>query len=190
MILKKALLEMIEEEWIIAIASTNPVKVAATREGFQRMFPGQLVTLQPLSVPSGVADQPLSDEETLLGATNRVRNAVAACPAAQFWVGIEGGVQWQGGELSAFAWVVVRAAAGQGRARSGTFLLPPAVAKLVAQGLELGEADDQVFGQTNSKQAAGAIGLLTDNAVDRRQLYAQAVILALVRFKNEVLYTR
>ena len=38
------------------------------------------------------------------------------------------------------------------------------------------------------KQAAGAIGLLTGNVVDRRQLYEQAAVLALVRFKNEALY--
>lgn len=175
-------------ECLVVVASGNPVKLAAAREGVSRMFPGLAVTIRPVSVPSGVADQPFSDEETLLGATNRVANAVAACPAASFWIGIEGGVQWHAGELSAFAWVVVRAAAGLGKARSGTFFLPPAVAELVAQGLELGEADDRVFQQSNSKQAAGAIGLLTSNVVDRRQLYEQAVVLALVRFRNEALY--
>jgi non-canonical (house-cleaning) NTP pyrophosphatase len=45
-----------------------------------------------------------------------------------------------------------------------------------------------VFGRTNSKQEEGAIGLLTGGIVDRRQLYEQAVVLALVAFKNEKLY--
>ena len=179
---------MPDKEHIVAVASTNPVKVAAAAEGLRRMFPHLAFVVRPVGVLSGVADQPLTDEETLLGATNRVANAVSACPEASFWLGIEGGVQWQAGELSAFAWVVVRGPGGLGRARSGTFFLPSAVAALVAQGLELGAADDQVFGQTNSKQAAGAIGLLTGNVVDRRQLYEQAVVLALVRFKNEALY--
>lgn len=179
---------MADNEWLIVVASANPVKVAAAGEGVRRLFPGQAVRVQPVSVPSGVADQPLSDEETLVGATNRVRHAVDAYPQATFWIGIEGGVQWHGAELSAFAWVVVRAATGLGKARSGTFFLPRAVAELVAQGLELGEADDRVFQQSNSKQAAGAIGLLTGNALNRQQLYAQAVLLALVRFKNEALY--
>ena len=179
---------MFNNELLIVVASTNPVKVAAASEGFRRLFPNLAFTVRSISVPSGVADQPLTDAATLVGATNRVTNAMAACPEASFWLGIEGGVQWQGGELSAFAWVVVRSAAGLGKARSGTFFLPPAVAELIAQGLELGEADDQVFGQTNSKQAAGAIGLLTGSVVDRQQLYEQAVVLALVRFKNEALY--
>lgn len=64
------------------------------------------------------------------------------------------------------------------------------MAELVAQGLELGEADDRVFQQSNTKQAAGAVGLLTDNVLNRQQLYEQAVVLALVRFKNEELYAR
>jgi inosine/xanthosine triphosphatase len=119
---------------------------------------------------------------------NRVNNAFAASPDADFWIGIEGGVQESNGELGAFAWVVVRSAVGLGKARSGTFFLPKVVSDLVAQGMELGAADNLVFKQSNSKQAAGAIGLLTNNVVDRRQLYEQAVVLALVRFKNEALY--
>jgi len=59
---------------------------------------------------------------------------------------------------------------------------------LIRQGKELGEADDIVFGRSNSKQENGAVGLLTDNAIDRAQLYEHAMILALIPFKNEALY--
>lgn len=143
----------------------------------------------PVSVPSGVADQPMSDADTLRGAQNRVHHACLARPDADYWIGIEGGVETMDDDLAAFAWIVVRSRTRTGKARSGTFLLPPAVTALVKQGIELGEADDRVFGHTNSKQQGGAIGLLTDNVVDRKQLYEQAVLLALVSFKNEVLYT-
>lgn len=180
--------KMNKSEYTVVVASRNPVKVAAALQGLQRMFPDTAFQPVPVSVPSGVADQPMSDRETLEGAINRVNNAYEAHAAADFWIGIEGGVEEQEGELSAFAWVVVRSAAGMGKARSGSFYLPPAVAELVAQGMELGEADDIVFSKTNSKQEMGAIGLLTDGVVDRMQLYEQAVVLALVRFKNEALY--
>lgn len=152
------------------------------------MFPDEDFLATPVSVPSGVADQPMTDQETLDGAVNRVNNAFAAHPEADYWIGIEGGVEAQDGELAAFAWVVVRSATGIGKARSAAFYLPGIVADLVKQGMELGKADDLVFRKSNSKQASGAIGLLTDNAVDRTQLYEQAVVLALVRFKNEALY--
>jgi inosine/xanthosine triphosphatase len=174
----------------VVVASTNPVKVNAAVGGLQRMFPQFAFVEKSVTVSSGVADQPLSDEETLAGALNRVRNARAAQPQADFWIGIEGGVAPMDGGLAAFAWVAVRSGDQLGKARSGAFFLPPAVRELVEKGIELGTADDIVFGRTDSKRAGGAIGLLTDNVVDRRQLYEQAVVLALVPFKNENLYRR
>ena len=55
------------------------------------------------------------------------------------------------------------------------------------QGIELGHADDQVFGRSNSKQQNGSVGLLTGDVVDRTAYYVQAVILALIPFKNPTL---
>ncbi len=172
----------------VVIASTNPVKIKAAVGGLQRMFPQVEFEEKSVEVPSGVADQPLSDEETLKGAKNRVSNACAAHPQADFWVGIEGGVEHLDGGLAAFAWVVIRSGDLEGKARSGAFFLPTAVQELIKKGVELGTADDIVFGRTDSKRAGGAIGLLTDNVLDRQQLYEQAVVLALVSFRNEKLY--
>jgi non-canonical (house-cleaning) NTP pyrophosphatase len=50
--------------------------------------------------------------------------------------------------------------------------------------MELGDADDAVFGRSNSKQANGSIGLLTDDALTRTEYYVQAVIMALIPFKK------
>ncbi len=172
----------------LIIASTNPVKIAAATNGFRRMFPDQPIETQMIVVESGVSAQPRSDAETLTGALNRAANAQRALPHADYWIGIEGGIQDDGAEMLAFAWIVVRSRDRIGEGRTGTFCLPQAVADLVRQGQELGEADDVVFGQSNSKQAAGAVGLLTGNVIDRAQLYEHAVILALIPFKNEALY--
>ena len=54
------------------------------------------------------------------------------------------------------------------KAKSACCQLPPKVIELVQTGMELGDADDQVFGQTNSKQQMGAIGLLTHGVIDRQ----------------------
>ncbi len=170
------------------MASTNPVKVKAALGGLAQLFPEQDFVAEPVSVPSGVADQPMTDEETLTGALNRVNNARKAYPEADFWIGIEGGVAPVEGELTAFAWIVVCSGNRWGKARSGTFFLPPAVTKLVQEGVELGLANDRIFSRHNSKQQGGAIGILTHNALDRSQLYEQAVILALVPFRNQELY--
>lgn len=74
-----------------------------------------------------------------------------------------------------------------GSSRTATFVLPEEIAALVRQGVELGAADDIVFGRFNSKQSNGAVGILTADAIDRTRYYEHAVILALVPFKNPAL---
>lgn len=173
---------------LIAIASHNPVKLAAARQGFETAFPEQEFSFIPVSTSSGVSEQPFSDAETLSGAEERARHASRLAPEADYWVGIEGGVEEHPCGMAAFAWVVVRGPAQTGRGRSAAFFLPEAVTALVRQGVELGTADDIVFGRSNSKQANGAIGLLTGDVIDRAALYVPAVIMALIPFKNPELY--
>ena len=173
---------------LIIVASKNPVKAAAVQNGFERMFPDRHFHIQMISASSGVSDQPNSDQETLLGAQNRAAYVAGQFPFADYWVGVEGGIEDREEGMLAFAWVVVRSQDMLGKGRTGAFYLPPPIATLIRQGLELGEADDIVFGEINSKQNNGAVGLLTGNTIDRTRLYETAVILALTPFKNPTLY--
>lgn len=172
----------------VLVASANPVKRHAAREGFRTLVGARAVDVEGIAVPSGVAHQPLSDEETLRGALQRVETLRELAPEADFWVGLEGGVQPEGDELLAFAWAVVASRKRIGRARTAAFVLPDEIARLVRTGIELGEADDRIFGRVGSKQEDGAVGLLTGGAIDRARLYAPAVTLALLPFHNPVLY--
>ncbi len=173
----------------LVVASTNPVKLAAVRRAFESVWPERNCSIVSVSVDSRVPDQPLSDAETLAGAENRARGACAAEPDADCWFGLEGGVEPSPHGLLTFAWIVVIGRDNRiGRARSASFLLPEAVAGKVRSGMELGQADDEVFGRTDSKRKDGAIGLLTAGALDRTNLYAQAVTAALIPFLNPDLY--
>jgi len=172
----------------VVVASKNPVKVQTSLEAFQMFFPDEEFEVEGLSVSSNVSKQPLSDEETLRGAINRVDAVFHHVQNADFWVGIEGGVEEKGGEMEAFAWVVVRSRTTVGKGKTATFLLPKPVIKLIREGKELGEADDIIFHTTNSKQGTGAVGLLTGNVINRTELYRSAAILALIPFKNTDLY--
>lgn len=173
----------------IILASTNPVKIDAVRKGFGRVFPGEIFEIHTLTVPSDVSDQPATDEEAYLGACNRAVNAAKEIEQADYWVGIEGGIETRDEEMAAFAWVVVLSNGRIGKGRTGTFFLPRAIADLVHQGKELGEADDIVFGQSNTKQSSGAVGLLTKDVINRAELYAHAVVLALIPFCNTELFS-
>ena len=173
----------------IVIASKNPVKINATLSGFQKTFPNEEFEIEGVSVPSGVSDQPKSDSETFSGAWNRADNACKEKPEADFCVGIEGGIEEKDSDMEVFAWVVIKGKEkGFGKSRTSTFFLPPQIIELMRQGKELSEADDIVFGRTNSKQENGTVGILTDNVVDRTKYYTEAVALALIPFKNKKLY--
>ncbi|MEM7282361.1 MAG: inosine/xanthosine triphosphatase [Pseudomonadota bacterium] len=171
---------------LVVVASKNPVKVDATRKAFTTVFPNKPLDVVSVSTDSGVSDQPTTDQETRLGAINRARNAARARPDAEFCVGIEGGVEVIDDQLFAFAWMTVLKDQKVATNRSATLPLPPRVMSLMDEGLELGEANDQVFATHNSKQKGGAFGLLTDGKLTRGGIYTQTLIIALVPFTKDL----
>lgn len=173
----------------IIIASKNPVKINAVKLGFERVFSDESFSFEGISVPSGVSDQPIGYDETLRGAKNRAEGAMQKMPEAEYWVGIEGGVDRKGEEMEVFACIHIKSKELEGNARTGTFFLPPAVVRLVNEGYELGEADDMVFKRENSKQESGAVGILTNDLIDRTNYYVHAIVLALIPFMRPELYS-
>lgn len=171
----------------IVVASKNPVKLEAVKEGLSAFIP-EALELAGVSVESGVSDQPMSDAETLAGASNRARQAATEHPGFDYYVGLEGGVEQTSSGLMAFAWMVISDGEKTGKARTASFFLPPEVAELVNQGMELGDADDVVFRKSNSKQQNGAVGLLTNDVITRKSLYLPAVQMAFIPFLNRELY--
>ncbi|AWW30902.1 inositol monophosphatase [Echinicola strongylocentroti] len=178
-----------ERELLVVVGSKNPVKVQCTENGFQRAFGEHHFIVEGLNINSEVSDQPFGDEETYRGAFNRAKNAKNTFPEADYWVGIEGGVEEVDNEMIAYAWVTVMDRNGKlGKAKTSTFFLPEAISKLIRGGMELGAADDKVFDRENSKQGNGAVGMLTNGTIDRTEYYEQAVVLALIPFISDKLY--
>jgi inosine/xanthosine triphosphatase len=168
----------------VVVASMNPVKISAVDRAFTRMFPDQQFRLESTLGDSGVSDQPLTDEATLEGALNRAVNAREKEKSADYWVGIEGGIEFRDEEALAFAWIVTLSGEMTGKGRTGSFYLPTKVAALIREGKELGDADDIVFNRTDSKRQNGAIGILTGDVIDRAALYEHGVIMSLIVFKH------
>lgn len=172
----------------VVVASLNPVKLNCTQTGFTKVFEQDAIHIEGTSVPSGVSDQPMTNDETLRGAKNRALNARKSKPDAHFWVGIEGGIDQEQGDMEAFAWIYILSNKQSGKARTASFILPEKIRMLVNEGIELGHADDLIFKRENSKQGNGAVGILTHNLIDRASYYEPAVILALIPFINDSLY--
>ncbi|EJC7006262.1 inosine/xanthosine triphosphatase [Vibrio parahaemolyticus] len=164
----------------VVIASLNPAKINAVKSAFQSAFPQQAFEFVGISVPSEVADQPMTNEETHRGAVNRVKNAKVEMPTADFYVGLEAGIE----DNVTFAWMVIESDTHRGESRSASLMLPLEVLAQLADANELGDVMDKVFGTENIKQKGGAISLLTQNQLTRSSVYHQALILALIPFTN------
>ncbi|EEA96164.1 inosine/xanthosine triphosphatase [Pseudovibrio sp. JE062] len=169
----------------VVVASQNPVKVNATLEAFRAQFPADEIDLVSASVPSGVGDQPMNDEETRQGAVQRAENALEAEADADFGVGLEGGICELHGIAYTFAWMVVISREGQVSAsRSMLLPLPDKVMQLVRSGVELGHAIDEIFGTENIKHKGGAFGLLTRDRMTRQSVYVDTLFCALLPFRS------
>ena len=202
------------DEILVAVGSTNPVKVRAAEQAFAKCFPDHRVTCYPVKgVRSGVNDQPIGMQETTRGARNRAVAAMRKASATKAWaphfaVGLEGGLVTSSGGVSqkkskssasasapgldcvAVMAVLERASGRVSTATSASFALPPLLTKLVRGGMELGDADDVVFSRTNSKQEDGTVGILTKGVIDRTEYYVHPLVLALVPFVNVELYKK
>lgn len=167
---------------------------------------------QSIAVPSGVSAQPIGNMETLQGAWNRIqaiRNILEAEPGfvaeeregtyRTLIAAIEGGVgpapeprsKSSGfsnhGYGECFAYVRVESFDGRiiGQSRSCTFQMPHELSRLVYEsGMELGHADDLLFGRQNSGMQSGTVGILTSDLVTRQAYYLQPAILALIPFAS------
>lgn len=176
-------------EKTVIIASRNPVKLDAVRQGFIRMFPHEVFDFKWISTDSWVSDQPMSDKETYSWAYNRVQDAQKNNPEAKYWVGIEWGVEKTNDSLESFAWIVVLKDTGEtSHSKTATLSLPKKLKVLIDEWKELWEASDIVFWEKHSKCKTGTTWLLTWDLITRCEYCAHSVILALVPFKNQELY--
>lgn len=167
----------------IAIGTKNPLKTAATQQAFEQWFSGQEIECIGVSVPSGVAEQPMTAEESIQGAMNRAEAILREVPDAMYGIGLEAGLEEVNGQWFVSGWVAITSQSGTTYvASSGRAPVLAEVMKLVLEkGYELGAADDEIFQLANSKQVNGYIGILTNNIITRTDGFRDAIITALGR---------
>jgi len=168
----------------IYVGSCNPAKLDAVRSAVEAdgRWPG--VTVEGRAVPSGVAAQPLSLEETVQGALARARGAYGACA---FSIGLEDGLLALPAAATGYL-NVCACAIYDGKdvyiGLSSAFEYPPEVVRSILDRhldvtqafVAAGLSDDPALGA-----GQGAIGVLTRGRLTRRGYAAQAVTMALIR---------
>jgi len=167
---------------MVAVGSLNSAKIEAVRLAFSALWPGEVLNVRACDVSSGVAAQPMTDAETILGARNRAAAALGVAQA-DYFVGIEGGLQKTEGCWFNSGWAVVVDAAGrEGLGSTLRMPVPRPLIDLVLAGRVLGEACDVVFGPGGGQRAEGFVGAMTGNAIHRAGALRDAVIAALTPF--------
>ena len=174
----------------IIIASKSPVKEEAVRRGFKALWPDGTFEFECVQASSSVSHQPMSDDETRTGALNRISHAREIVSDADYYVGLEGGVEEKFGDLYNFGWVVVESRSfKKGYGRTFAFALPHAIRDLILyEGMEQSYATDKVFLKSDTKSTTGTIGPITNGFISYAEWYTPAVIAALAPFFREDLY--
>lgn len=124
----------------VIIASKNPVKIQVAERAFAAVFPDEEFEFIGVASQSKVPDQPFN-EETFLGAQNRLAFIKNEFPNADYWISQEGGVFNEGDTLYNRAWIMVQDKDGFiGKSSTASFYPPKQVAEYIKQGDELGTA--------------------------------------------------
>lgn len=174
----------------ILVGSKNPVKINAVNDAFSLYY--KSIELLGISVNSFVSDQPIN-EETFIGAENRAIELQKINKSkklnADFFVGIEGGIQLIYKKWFAFGCMCVIHKSGQTSfGTSANFELPQIVTEQLLYRKELGHVMDEIMQQENTKQNGGAISYFTVGKMNRKQLYVPGLISALVPFQHPKMY--
>jgi inosine/xanthosine triphosphatase len=175
----------------IGVGTTNAAKAAPVYKALSRypvLWGGQI---ELVKVHTSVDAQPKFRELTLRGAMERAYDAFGI--GRELGVGIESGVYCLDDgtmldECVCALWDGKYYCLGI----SSAFVVPPAIAKGVNEGLELNDAF-RAAGFTddiNAKQKDGIVKLLTSGRVDREKFTAQALTMAMAQYEYPELYGR
>ena len=172
---------------LIVVGSNSPVKIEAARQAFSEYYPD--VTVESVNIPSGVNPFPWSDNEMLKGALNRAHGAQEAVPEADYYVGLEGGLQGLGDWMMVKQLAVIIKDGEVGVGVSSGYDCPK---RLLSQLEPQVDSDrrkiDAFFGEEEILSKQGAIGVLTRSKMSRTGSSRDALVCALTRFVSPKYY--
>jgi inosine/xanthosine triphosphatase len=151
----------------VIIGSKNPAKNQAVKNAFHD---GNFEFIS-MDIPSGVNEQPFSDEETINGAINRAVNALQK-GEGKIGIGLEGGVQETSHGLLLCNWGALASNDFEPIIAGGArLLLPEEIAQRLRAGEELGPVMDDYAKMKNVRKHEGAIGIFTDGIINRVEMF-------------------
>lgn len=166
---------------VLALGTTNQAKKKAV----------MLATgMEPLCafVPSGVSNQPMSEDETIEGAIHRAQKVLEVFPEAKIGLGLEGGLTYD--HVYTQQWYLLSVCAAWDGSKlqlaKGLFFPIPnhIVERLRDEKLEMKQIIDELAGTEGSNHKEGAYGLFTEGRITRAGVFKEAVIAALTPYAS------
>lgn len=177
----------------IHIGTENPSKIGALTEVLQEYHLIADSEVMGFAVHSGVIDQPLTLDQTMLGAENRAK----ACytPNCLFSVGIESGFleapRARGGLMEVTVCAIYDGH-NLHHGFSSSFNCPERIMKHILDGKDLNDAAYLAGYTTNPEigKSEGIVGVLTKGRVTRKEYTMQALRMALIHVENQTLLNK
>lgn len=172
----------------IILSSTNKAKKEATSKIISEIF-GNNNVIEVISVPSGVRPTPLSNEECILGAKNRISLIKNIYPNSDYYIGAEGGVNKIEDKWYLGGWVIVENRNGIQHLGSSAWVeLPLFISNLIDGDKPLSEIIKPIFFSRelyDKKENLGTNGLITNGRYTRINEFYDALKIAFSLFDDQ-----
>jgi len=171
----------------IAIGSTNPVKIEATRLAMQKIF-GDF-DLVSVDVKTIVSAFPTSDSEMVHGAVHRAKESKIRANA-DIGIGLEGGYHCYEWGCFIKAWGAATDGIIVGIGASPAVPIPNALIEIIDPKIDdkSKQSVDSFFGIENLAKKQGIMGAITKGALTRQESLIQAVVSAMGRIISKEVF--
>jgi inosine/xanthosine triphosphatase len=176
---------------LIAIGTKNKTKIQALQEALEEVQCFDDFEMLSFAVPSGIAEQPLSLEETILGAKNRAQASfLSPSLTPKYGFGIESGLVEAPRTRTGFLNICVCSAYNGKEYSTGFstgFEVPlPILRRVLEDKLDLSQACIASGISSNEKmgEEEGLIGILTKGKVNRLEYTKECIHAALLQIVN------
>lgn len=153
----------------IVLGSKNKAKIKAVSDVFKH---DEILTVNS---PSGVSNQPFSDDETLRGAINRSIHARKTIDHG-LGIGLEGGVMEMDGLLFLTNWGALTDENYHTYVASGARVpIPASISEKLHAGIELGDVMAKYTQDQHIRHHNGAIGIFTNEEITRNTMFEHVI---------------
>jgi inosine/xanthosine triphosphatase len=173
----------------IVISTENKAKVQAVKEVLESVWNDIMIIAEKF--PSDISEQPVTEQEGIEGAVNRIKNSKEKYSDADYYIGMEGFVDSnEYGMFLAGAVVIENNIGDRGVGVSGKIQLPDDIKTKIDQGEELGPLVQNLMNDSKNeiRNFDGTNGILTKGLYNRVDEFKDATKCALAKFLSSELY--